>query len=589
MGRRFIKAPNRAETLQNGKMATDMKPATAQSALTDPNAGQHWALSALAATGDMVYELDLARGAIAWHGETEKLFGAEHNPTMLQDERKFYQIIHSNDLSTRVHAIEQHLATRAPYDCEYRIRGAGGNFIWVHDRGTSVLDEVGQPKMLLGVIRSVNHRKQNEAQIHHHTSFDELTGHFNRQRLRDRLADSLKQTQRYGHTGAFLAVGVDKLSLINEAYGHDAADTVIIRIGQLLESYTRVSDSIGRIGGDMYGIVLPRCAPENMVTVAEKILRACRDAAIETHAGRLQVSLSIGGVSFPGLTQSAFDIMTKAESALHEAKSRGRDCFIEYHQSDEQMESHRSSMEIGHMVVEAIKEKRAMFAYQPVVDAANGETMFYEALLRLHGADGRMIPAGAFIPAVEQVGLARLVDRHVLDMAVTDLVAHPHLSMAINISGLTVAEHSWLRALMAALKDHPEIAPRLIVEITETEALRDIEESARFVQAIRDLGCRVALDDFGAGYTSFKHLKALTVDIVKIDGGYVRGIHNNSDNRVFVHSLIELAKTFGLKVIAECIEEQAEADHFRAEGVQYMQGYFYGRPEIGIPEAPSFK
>ncbi len=564
-------------------MEKDMKHSAVQRAQPDSLPG--WVSAALAATGDVVYELDLARGAITWHGDVEQLFGTAYGLAALSDTRKFYQIIHSNDLSTRINAIEAHIASHTPYDCEYRVRGAGGNFIWVHDRGTAVLDDAGQPKILMGVIRSVNHRKQTEAQVHHRASFDELTGHFNRQRLRDRLGDALKQAQRYGHTGAFLVIGVDKLSLINEAYGHDAADTVIIRIGQLLEAHTRVSDSIGRIGGDLYGVVLPRCAPDKMAIVAEKILRACRDAAIETNAGRLQISVSIGGVSFPGLTQSAFDIMTKAESALHDAKGRGRDCFIEYHQSDEQMESHRSAMEIGHMVVEAIKDNRAMFAYQPVVEAANGKTMFYEALLRLRGTDGALIPAGKFIPAVEQVGLARLVDRHVLDMAITDLVANPHLSMAINISGLTVAEHSWLRALMAALKDKPEIAPRLIIEITETEALRDIEESARFVQAVRDLGCRVALDDFGAGYTSFKHLKALTVDIVKIDGGYVRGIHNNRDNRVFVHSLIELAKTFGLEIIAECIEEQAEADHFRQEGVHYMQGYFYGKPEIGIPKA----
>ncbi len=542
-----------------------------------------WVVTALEATGDVVYELNLPDGTMTWHGNTEKLFGPGLHPDAMTDTRKFYQLIHSNDLSLRINAIESHITSRVPYDCEYRLRRNDGIFVWVHDRGVAELDQTGQPHILRGVIRSIHQRKQLESQLQHRASFDELTGHFNRQRLRDRLGDALKQAQRYGHFGALLVIGVDKLSLINEAYGHDAADTVIVRMGQLLESQTRVSDSIGRIGGDLYGVVLPRCSPDKMAMVADKILRACRDAAIETNNGRLQVSVSIGGVSFPGMSQSAFDIMTKAESALHQAKSRGRDCFIEYHQSDEQMEAHRGHMEIGHMVVEAIKDNRTMFAYQPIVDSQTGQTMFYEALLRIKDREGKLIPAGQFIPAVEHVGLTRLVDRHVLDMAVTALVENPTLSIAMNISGLTVAEHSWLRALMAALQEKPEIAPRLIVEITETEALRDIDESARFVQAVRDLGCLVALDDFGAGYTSFKHLKALEVDIVKIDGGYVRGIHQNQDNRVFVHSLIQLARTFGLKIIAECIEEQAEADHFRQEGVQYMQGYFFGKPEIGVP------
>lgn len=562
-----------------------MVPSSTNAAVANSQVLPAWVAVALAATGDVVYELDLNKGTITWHGEVEKLFGPGLGHLALNDSRKFYQLIHSNDLSLRINAIEAHMTSRAPYDCEYRIRRTDGAFVWIHDRGTADLDSAGQPSILRGVIRSIHQRKQNEAQLTHRASFDELTGHFNRQRLRDRLQDSLKQAQRYGHFGAFLVVGLDKLSLINEAYGHDAADTVIIRLGQLLEAQTRVSDSIGRIGGDLYGVVLPRCSPDKMGVVAEKILRACRDAAVETNAGRLQVSVSIGGVTFPGMSQSAFDIMTKAESALHQAKARGRDCFIEYQQSDEQMEAHRGHMEIGHMVVEAIKDGRAMFAYQPVVDSQTGKPVFYEALLRLRGQDGQLIPAGKFIPAVEHVGLARLVDRHVLEMAVEDLTNHPELSIAMNISGLTVAEHSWLRALIAKLQDKPDVARRLIVEITETEALRDIDESARFVQAVRDLGCQVALDDFGAGYTSFKHLKALEVDIVKIDGGYVRDIHNNRDNRVFVHSLIELARTFGLKIIAECIEEQPEADHFREEGVQYMQGYFFGKPEVGVPKA----
>ena len=542
-----------------------------------------WVGGALDAAGDIAYETDLNHSSIKWYGALDQVFGANIVPNALSDLRKFYQHIHSNDLSNRINAVEAHYTTLTPYDCEYRIRRNDGTFGWVHDRGLAEFDAAGKPVILRGALRSIQGRKQMETQLQHKASFDELTGHFNRQRLRDRLADTLKQAQRYNNAGAFLVIGVDKLSLINEAYGHDAADTIIVRIGQLLESMTRVSDSIGRIGGDLYGVVLTRCAPENMQLVAEKILKACREEPIETNRGKIQVSISIGGVSFPGLSESAFDVMTKAESALHQAKARGRDCFIEYYQSDAQMEAHREFMTIGHQVVDAFKDGRAMFAYQPVVDSAKGEIKFYEALLRMKDLDGTIIPAGKFIPAIEQVGLTRLVDHHTLGMAVKDLRDNPELSLAVNISGLTVAEHSWLRALVAHLKTTPDIARRLIVEITETEALRDIDESARFVQAVRDLGCRVALDDFGAGHTSFKHLKALAVDIVKIDGSYVHNIHSNTDNRVFVHSLIELARTFGLEIIAECIEVEDEAVHFKAEGVQYMQGWFYGKPELGTP------
>jgi EAL domain-containing protein (putative c-di-GMP-specific phosphodiesterase class I) len=171
----------------------------------------------------------------------------------------------------------------------------------------------------------------------------------------------------------------------------------------------------------------------------------------------------------------------------------------------------------------------------------------------------------------------------VLERAVAEVAAHPGIRLGFNISGLTATDYSWLRAISTLLKGEAELASRLVVEITETAALHDIEESARFVGALRELGCRIALDDFGAGFTSLRHLQALAVDTVKIDGSFVRNLGQNYDNQVFLRHLVGLANGLGLSTVAECVETAQEAAILRREGVGLLQGYFFGKPSIEQP------
>jgi len=175
---------------------------------------------------------------------------------------------------------------------------------------------------------------------------------------------------------------------------------------------------------------------------------------------------------------------------------------------------------------------------QPIVAAGTREVDHYECLLRLRREDGSLMAAGAFIPVVERTSLMRAIDRRALELAIAELHAVPEIKLAINISGLTAVDRGWLRLLSSLLRGKPELAQRLIVEITETVALQDIEETAHFVNAVRDLGCRVALDDFGAGYTSFRYLKVLSISCVKIDGSFVRGLTDNIDNQLFIRTLL---------------------------------------------------
>jgi EAL domain-containing protein (putative c-di-GMP-specific phosphodiesterase class I) len=197
--------------------------------------------------------------------------------------------------------------------------------------------------------------------------------------------------------------------------------------------------------------------------------------------------------------------------------------------------------------------------------------------------DGRVVSAADFVPVVEQLGFVRLIDRYVLDKVLAELAEHPQVRLAFNISGLTAADRRWLRALISRVRHRPDIAARLLIEITETAALYDIEESARFVSALRHTGCRVALDDFGAGHTSLRHLQSLAVDTVKIDASFVHNLAGSPENQVFLRHLLGLANGFGFATVAEGVGTAEDAEILKAEGVGFLQGFHFGRPTLDRP------
>ncbi len=231
----------------------------------------------------------------------------------------------------------------------------------------------------------------------------------------------------------------------------------------------------------------------------------------------------------------------------------------------------------------ALGQDRFLLAFQPVVSALTSETEYFECLLRIRDPADRLVPCGDFIAVAEQTGLIGLIDRHVLGLAFTALADHPSVRLGFNVSARTACDRQWLRALIGRLRERPEHAARLVVEITETAARDNLVELARFVDALRGAGCRVALDDFGAGYTSLRHLQALNVDIVKIDGAFVRSLLDQKENRIILRHLLGLTRGFGLGTVAECVETAAEAALLRAEGVGYLQGYHLGPPTTEQP------
>lgn len=538
--------------------------------------------AALHAAGDVVYEWALAGDEIVWHGSVARLF-PDGVPPRTGD--ALAAAIHPEDQPRRSRALNDHLARGVAYDCEYRLGEDNGDALWVHDRGGMLRDIDGAGPSMVGTMRLVTRRKATEAHLHYLANHDELTGHYNKTRLRHVLDDEVRNCRQAGRGGAFAVVGVDQLAMINSAYGDEAGDEVLIAIGQRLARCLRGTDIIGRIGGDRFGILLADCDRDAAYRATERALESVHREAIETASGSVRITVTGGVATFPNQSRASNDVIAKAESALREAKRQGRNQTGVFEMSEARRAQYREALEIGADVEAAMQDERLCFAYQPIRWAESGTPHSYECLLRLERPDGGIVTAGQFVPAIEELGLMRTVERHVLDLAVDALAARPGPSLAVNISGLTTSDPTWLRQLTRRLHGHPDLARRLIVEITETAALRDIAESIQFVREVRDLGVRVALDDFGAGFTNFQHLKSLPVDIVKIDGSFVRNIDQDAQNRLFVRNLIDLARSLDVLTLAECVESAGESDTLTREGAELLQGYHCGHPALRPPVA----
>lgn len=538
--------------------------------------------AALAAAGDVAYEWDLTSDRITWFGETEDVLGFHAHQDAPTGEA-FSLLIKPDDVSMRLESLDRLRGVRTQYDAEYHLTGPDRREIRVHDRARAEIGLNGHPVRLTGILRRVPDPRLRDGLSESEASYDTLTGHFNRVRLREALDHAVNFAARYKVGGAFLVIGIDNLTVVNQALGHEIADCVLLAVANRVDGCLRASDVIGRMGGDRFGIVLSN-VPEGDVGIAgEKVLEAIRECPVETEAGPVYVTVSIGAVSFPQASDTSFNLIMRADAALQKAKQNGRDCLVIYAFSETQVEEHKNSLVIAGKVQRALREDRLRFAYQPIVESVSRETQLHECLLRMIEPDGIIVPAARFMPVVEHLGMIRAVDRTVLERGIQELSIYPDARLAINVSGLTTTDRSWMRTAVAMLRGRPDFAERLMIEITETAGLEDLDACCRFVSTLRDLGCQVALDDFGAGYTSFRHLKKLAVNKVKIDGSFVRKLSKNPDHLVFIRTLVDLARTFNLETVAECVETEEEADLLLNEGVNFMQGYAFGRPDLDPP------
>lgn len=536
-------------------------------------------VSLLIASGDLFYEWDLDSDSITWTGD---LIGSLRikSPDSLDSGDSFLNRIHPKDLPHRMICLSRHLERADVFDHEYRVRDDFGNFVWIQERAIAAKHPGGQPARLTGVIRNIDARKKTEEEVSFLSNHDALTGQYNRLRLRETLEHVIARSLLAKQQGGLLLVGIDKLNAVPDVYGEETADAIVLTAARRIEANLRVGDVVGRVGFDRFAIVVSNCSREKLADVANRFLAVLRETPISTPAGTMTITASIGISVFPTDATTAREVVSHADNALRAARRLGCDCYLDYADVPEHSRTERPELVIAEQVKQALKEDRFRLALQPIVSATTGEVIFYEGLARMIDPEGNAIAAGGFLPVIEQKGLMRLIDRKVLDLGLDALERNPDMNLSINLSGMTAVDPVWLRTLDGRLHGRRDLASWLILEITETVALDDVDEASRFVSSLRNFGCRVALDDFGAGFTSFRHLRALNVAIVKIDGSFIRDITSSPENLLFVRTLVNLAKGIGLQCVAEWVETAEEADLLRAEGVDMLQGWHCGKPEI---------
>ncbi len=405
----------------------------------------------------------------------------------------------------------------------------------------------------------------------------------NRARMGEALSETMSVAQRDSKSCAFLVATISNLAVVNDAYGYDIADEVIIAVGRRLRQVVRTGDAIGRYSGAKFGIILANCEDRDLEIAAERFLTVARESVIETVRGPVWAMLSIGGLVLPKYAETSGLAMARAEEALAEARRLPTDGFIAYRPSAERVSVRDLNARCAAEIVAGLKEDRFTLAYQPIIDARTNEVAMHEALLRISSAEGETTAAAHLIPIAEKLGLVRLIDRRIMMLAVQRLQRFPDARLSLNVSGITATDPRWYGQLTEILSEQREINDRLTIEITETVALNDLNETARFIAALRELGCRVAIDDFGAGYTSFRNIKLLNIDIVKLDGSFCEQLSASEDNQFFVRSLIDLAKKFELKTVAEWVETRADADLLTSWGVDYLQGKLFGEASLEPP------
>ncbi len=346
----------------------------------------------------------------------------------------------------------------------------------------------------------------------------------------------------------------------------------------------RASDEVAHYAGGKFAVLLSAGSPEQLALAAPRLARRVNAEPIPTALGAVRATVRIGAALAPRHGRNACRLLQRAEEAFEQAAGQA-DRYALYAPGQAESEAQRREMAIADEIVSALNQRRIVLAYQPVVAARDGGIAFLEALLRVRQDDGGLVGPETLLPVAEKLGLVAQLDQRVLELALDRLAAEPELRVAVNISVVSLRAPDWIDRLKAALAARPGTAERLIVEIVETLANEPIDDAAQIVARMKALGIAVAMDDFGAGHTSFRNLRRLRIDIVKIDGAFVQNVARSLDDRFFVRTLAELARHLGIQTVAEWVED-AETRRLLGEWrIDYFQGHFLGRPEIHEPGA----
>ena len=544
---------------------------------------------ALKAAGEAAYRWNIETDEIHWSANAPEILGS--SISAIATGKLFASLLDIENVTTRYETVMNSKARDdgrgVPFQIEYLFRSLGRNnteSIWLEDAGRWQTGLDGIPTTVFGTVRRIDERHRQDQHLNFLGNCDPLTGMMNRGRMNEALGEAIAVAKKSDGNCAFAIAAVNNLPIVNEAYGFEVADEVIVAAGRRLRQAMRNGDGIARYSGGKFGIILNDCNEEELNTAMRRYLSVIRDNVIETAHGPVWATLSIGAIELPKHANDPNTATSRAEEALNEARKLPPDDFVVYQPSERRKAERQLNARCATEIVKCLKEDRFKLAFQPIVDAKTGKPAFHEALLRMQETHSpELIAATHLIPIAERLGLVRLVDRAVMQLIVQTLHSYPQAMLSMNVSASTATDPHWYEQLLDVIRENENAARRLTVEITETVALNDLKSTRHFVDQLRSAGCSVAIDDFGAGYTSFRNLRELPVNILKLDGSFCQNLTNNADNKYMVQSLIDLSAKFSLKTVAEWVETAEDAELLKDWGIDYLQGNFLGVASIIAP------
>lgn len=534
--------------------------------------------SILSSIGEVVYGWDIQSDALSWGPNAAEVFGALPEQAM-QRGLAFAGLVEPGSGPSRYDAIfcssEHDGGDGVIYRTRYAIDLAGRK-MWAEDTGRWFAGSDGYPASARGVLRLERAARTDELEQFGSELCD-------RPALVERVGMALQEHLPAERPVVVLVAAIDELARLNDDFGHEATDEIIVTVHERLRSVTRRRDHLVRYAGNSFAILLVGCPPEQVEPAARRFIKVVAQSAIETSRGIALVRLRVGAASAPELGSHGGALLAAAEGALAIARAGAVDTAV---MARPQQRRSPGTEQTGFDVqaIAALNERRVRLALQPIVRTASREIAFHEALLRVgQGDTGLYFASAELIPMLERRGLVRLFDQRVLELAIEMLGADPKLTLSVNVSPRSLNDPEWFDAFIACTGAARDKASRLIVEVTETSTIDNPARIAKLLRRIKEQGARIAIDDFGAGHTSLRHLRAFPIDILKIDGAFTQNLRRSTDDRFYVRTLVELAGHLGVETVAEWVDDEMQASMLRDWGVTYLQGHLVGRAEVAEP------
>lgn len=444
----------------------------------------------------------------------------------------------------------------------------------------------GKVQKLMGVMQDITDAHMLADELSYRASYDALTGLVNRREFEQRLERVLDTAGLEDTENALCYLDLDQFKVINDTCGHIAGDELLRQIAAVLQANVRQRDTLARIGGDEFGVLMERCSLEQAERVANKLRGKVAEFRFAWAQRRFSIGVSVGIVSIDQSSENISAVMNAADSACYTAKHKGRNRVHVYRRSNTDLVRRHGDAEWVARVEKALRDNSFELAYQPIVPVSGqfDDGAHIELLLRLPGAGGTPVPPGAFLPAAERYNLSSRIDRWVVTNALTWFAKNPEALervavCSINLSAQSLVDPNFLNFVCDELQESSFPAEKICFDISESAAIANLTDATRLMTTLAKLGCQFALDDFGSGHSSFAYLKTLPVKYLKIDGVYVKGVADDPLDLAIVRSINDIGQVMEMHTIAEFVESERVADKLREIGIDYYQGYFIAQPK----------